>query len=55
MSGVVTARNDRLDATPEVVNADPYGDGWMVRVRPADPDAVAGLLDAAAYGSVAGA
>ena len=55
VSGVVTERNDRLDATPEVLNADPYGDGWMVRVRPADPDAVAGLLDAAAYGSVAGA
>jgi glycine cleavage system H protein len=53
VSGVVTERNDRLDATPETLNSDPYGDGWMVRLRPADPDAVAGLLDASAYGSVA--
>jgi glycine cleavage system H protein len=55
VSGVVTERNDRLDGTPELLNADPYGDGWMVKVRPSDAAAVDGLLDAGAYGSVAGA
>jgi glycine cleavage system H protein len=55
VSGVVTERNDRLDGTPELLNADPYGDGWMVRVRPADAGAVGGLLDAGAYAAVAGA
>jgi glycine cleavage system H protein len=55
VSGVVTERNDRLDGTPELLNADPYGDGWMVKVRAADDGAVSGLLDAGAYASVAGA
>jgi glycine cleavage system H protein len=55
VSGVVTERNDVLDGTPEVLNADPYGDGWMVRVRASDPTAASGLLDAAAYASHAGA
>ena len=55
VSGVVTERNDRLDGTPELLNADPYGDGWMVKVRPADAGAVDGLLDAGDYASVASA
>ena len=33
VTGTVVARNDALEATPEVVNADPYGEGWMVEVR----------------------
>lgn len=49
VSGVVVARNDVLDARPELVNADPYGEGWMVEVRPADASAVDKLLDAAGY------
>ena len=49
ISGEVTARNEGLDSTPELVNTDPYGEGWLFEVRPSDPDAVAGLLDAAAY------
>lgn len=49
VSGEVTATNDALGATPEVVNTDPYGDGWLVRVRLADAAQVDGLLDAAAY------
>ena len=49
LTGVVTARNDALDATPELVNSDPYGDGWLLEIRPADAGAVDGLLDAAAY------
>ena len=43
------ARNEALDATPELVNSDPYGDGWLFEVVPADAAAVDGLLDAAAY------
>ena len=49
VTGTVVARNDALDATPEVVNNDPYGDGWLFEVVPADGSAVDGLLDAAAY------
>lgn len=49
VSGEVVAVNETLDATPEVVNADPYGDGWLFEVVPADADAVDGLLDAATY------
>jgi glycine cleavage system H protein len=48
-SGVVTARNENLDARPELVNADPYADGWMIELEASDPAAVDGLLDAAAY------
>jgi glycine cleavage system H protein len=55
ISGEVVARNDVLDARPELVNADPYGEGWMIEVRPADPAAVDSLLDAAAYGKLTGA
>ncbi len=49
VAGEVTARNDALDATPELVNSDPYGEGWMIEVKPADQAEVDGLLDAAAY------
>ena len=49
LSGEVVARNDALDAAPETVNSDPYGAGWMVEMRPADPAAVDGLLTPADY------
>ena len=49
VSGTVVERNDALDASPELVNSDPYGDGWMLVVRPDDATAVDGLLDAAGY------
>ena len=52
VSGEVVARNEVLDARPELVNADPYGDGWMIEVRPSDASAIEGLLDAAAYGKL---
>jgi glycine cleavage system H protein len=45
----VVATNDALAGAPELVNSDPYGDGWMLRVKLADAAAVEGLLDAAAY------
>jgi len=54
LSGEVTARNEVLDARPELVNADPYGDGWMIELRPSDPAAVEGLLDAAGYRKLIG-
>lgn len=49
VAGTVTARNETLDANPEMVNTDPYGDGWMFEIRPGDPSSLEGLMDAAAY------
>ena len=49
--GTVAARNEALDATPELVNSDPYGDGWLFELVPADPSAVDGLMSAADYQS----
>jgi glycine cleavage system H protein len=49
LSGTVVARNEALDATPEMVNSDPYGEGWLFELTPTDPSAVEGLMDAAAY------
>jgi glycine cleavage system H protein len=46
---VVETNDDALRGAPERVNSDPYGEGWMLRVRIADPSQVSGLLDAAAY------
>lgn len=55
VSGEVVARNDSLDATPELVNNDPYGGGWLFEVVPSDPGQLDGLLDAATYeGSLGG-
>ena len=49
VTGEVVARNDGLDATPELVNSDPYGAGWLFEVAPSDPTSTEGLMDAAAY------
>ncbi|SDJ86071.1 glycine cleavage system H protein [Nocardioides sp. YR527] len=49
ISGEVVAVNGSLDATPELVNDDPYGGGWLFEVTPADPTELESLLDAAAY------
>lgn len=49
IAGEVTAANDELAGKPELVNSDPYGEGWMVRVRFSDPGQVDALLDPAAY------
>ena len=49
LGGEVTATNPGLAASPESVNSDPYGDGWMVQLRIADPTQLGELLDAAAY------
>ena len=50
ISGTVTEVNQELSKTPEIVNKDPYGKGWMVKIRVADPAELASLMDAAAYG-----
>ena len=56
VTGEVIANNsDALSATPELVNSDPYGAGWMIRVKVADPDAVDDLLDGAAYDALVAA
>lgn len=49
LAGEVTAVNAALDASPELVNSDPYGEGWMYELRPSDAAAVDGLLDVEAY------
>ena len=49
LSGVVTARNEAVLASPEELQNDPYGEGWLLVVRPDDPAEVDGLLDAASY------
>jgi glycine cleavage system H protein len=49
LSGKVEAVNDALTDAPQKVNEDPYGDGWMVRIRIAKPQESANLLDADAY------
>lgn len=54
VSGRITAVNDRLAAHPELINSDPYGDGWILKVELAG-DLPDGLLDEAAYKKVAGA
>jgi glycine cleavage system H protein len=49
VTGSVAARNEALDGNPELVNSDPYGEGWLFEVVPADPSTVDALMDAAAY------
>ncbi len=49
ISGTVVARNEALDATPELVNSDPYGEGWMFEVEPSEPAAADALLTAEQY------
>lgn len=49
VSGTVTERNTDLPNSPELVNADPYGKAWMIRVQLSNPQEVNELMDAAAY------
>jgi glycine cleavage system H protein len=49
VSGEVVARNESLDATPELVNNDPYAGGWLFEVVSSDASQLDGLLDASAY------
>jgi glycine cleavage system H protein len=52
VAGEVVAVNPRLDGEPALINSDPYGDGWMIKVRPTGGDD--GLMDAAAYRALLG-
>lgn len=55
VTGTVLSVNDALNNAPELVNSDPYGDGWMVKVTIADLSSVDELLDADAYKALVGA
>ncbi len=55
IDGEVVAVNDGLTGSPELVNSDPYGDGWMLRLRPADPTQLDELLDPGAYDALTAA
>jgi glycine cleavage system H protein len=53
LAGEITAVNDELRDRPELINAEPYGAGWIVEIRPADESGESDLLDAAAYRALA--
>lgn len=55
VSGEIIEFNDSLERTPESVNADPYGDGWMIKVKIADASQLDELLDSEAYKNLIGA
>lgn len=52
LAGTVREVNPKLNSNPELVNKDPYGDGWMIRMKLANPDDVETLMDADAYKSL---
>lgn len=49
VSGTVSGRNEKLAKQPELLNTDPFGEGWLVRVKLSDPKELDSLMDAAAY------
>jgi glycine cleavage system H protein len=49
ISGQILAVNEDLEDAPELVNSDPFGDGWLFKIKAEDPEEVAGLLDAEGY------
>ena len=55
VAGTIEAVNDALDGAPETVNQDPYGDGWMVKIRPDDPADLDGLMSVEEYRHLIGA
>ncbi len=52
VAGTITEVNPALTASPELVNSDPYGEGWMVKMTVNNPAELDGLMDAAAYGAL---
>jgi glycine cleavage system H protein len=54
LSGEIIEFNSGLESNPEAVNTDPYGEGWMIKVKISNPSELDGLLDAAAYSSLIG-
>lgn len=53
LAGTVVARNDALEGTPELINSDPYGEGWILEIDVAADADRSSLLDAATYGTLA--
>lgn len=49
ITGEILEFNENLESNPELVNSDPYGEGWMIKVKISDASQIDGLLDAAAY------
>ncbi len=49
MAGEITAVNEALEDEPELINSDPYGEGWLIRFAPSDPDEFDGLMDGDDY------
>lgn len=54
VSGEILELNSKLDANPELVNSDPYGDGWMVKIKVTDASQLSSLLSAEDYGTLVG-
>ena len=54
VSGTIQDVNPKLESNPELVNTDPYGEGWMIKMKVDNPEDVAKLMDAAAYGKLVG-
>jgi glycine cleavage system H protein len=54
VTGTVTERNDELDKAPELINSDPYGQGWLVVVEVTDPKTTVKLMDADGYSDMIG-
>jgi len=54
VDGVIVEVNEKLESEPELVNNDPYGEGWMVKIKLDDPSQVNELLDLAAYEKITG-
>lgn len=54
VAGTIDSFNEELEGSPELVNTDPYSDGWMIKMTVKNPADVAGLLDAAAYAKLVG-
>jgi glycine cleavage system H protein len=52
VSGVVVTANDKLSDQPELVNTDPYGEGWIARIKLDKPEEIAGLMDTAKYSAL---
>lgn len=54
LTGEIVEFNEKLESEPEVVNEDPYGEGWMIKIKFTSPEEVDDLLDAEAYGAIIG-
>jgi glycine cleavage system H protein len=55
VDGTILELNEKLNGTPELVNSDPYGEGWIIKVSISDPAQLEGLMDSATYASSVGA